>query len=48
MSFILKVVILIILLIIIINHWDVVVNFVDGIVDWIIYYMKIIATGPST
>lgn len=46
-SFILKVAILIILIVLVVNHWDVVVDFANGIIDWIVYGMKAIAAGPS-
>ena len=46
-SFILKVAIIIILIILVVNHWGVVADFVNGIVDWIVHYMKIVAAGPS-
>ena len=47
-SFILKAVIFIILLIIIVNNWGAVVDLFNGVVDWIVYYMKIISAGPPT
>ena len=45
--FIIKVAILILLIVLLVNHWDAVAAFFGGIVDWILFYMNKIASGPS-
>jgi hypothetical protein len=46
-SFIIKLTILIFLIVLFVNHWDVVVAFFGGILDWILFYMDKVASGPS-
>lgn len=44
--FLIKLAILILLIVLLVNHWDAIVAFGGGIVDWILFYMDKIAVGP--
>lgn len=41
-----KILILFVILILVINHWDIVMAFFNGIIDWLVYWMKAASVGP--
>ena len=41
-----KLTILILMLVLLVSHWNEVVAFFGGIIDWILFYMDKIAVGP--
>lgn len=46
-SFIIKLTIFILVIVLLVNHWDAIVAFGGGIIDWILFYMDKVASGPS-
>ncbi len=42
-----KLIIFVLVIVLLVNHWDAVAAFFGGIVDWILFYMDKIASGPS-
>lgn len=46
-GFIIKVAIIVVLVVLLSTHWDAVVAFFGGIIDWTLFYMDKIAAGPS-
>ena len=45
--FLIKLAILILVVVLIIDHRDAVIAFFGGIIDWILFYMDKVASGPS-
>jgi len=44
--FIIELTIFILVIVLLVNHWDAVAAFFGGIVDWILFFMDKIASGP--
>ena len=46
LKLIVEIILIITVAVLLINHWDAVVAFFNAAIDWIVYGMKAVSTGP--